>query len=72
LIELGHTVLVVEHNMDIIKSADWVVDLGPEGGIDGGNIVGMGTPEQISEIAASYTGQFLKEKLDRRDLTGLS
>ncbi len=65
LIELGHTILVVEHNMDIIKSADWVVDLGPEGGIGGGNIVGMGTPEEISDIAASYTGQFLKMKLGK-------
>ena len=64
LIELGHTVLVVEHNMDIIKSADWVVDLGPEGGIHGGQIVGMGTPEQIATIPESYTGQFLKEKLN--------
>lgn len=64
LIELGHTVLVVEHNMDIIKSADWVVDLGPEGGIHGGQIVGMGTPEQIAAIPESYTGQFLKEKLN--------
>lgn len=63
LIELGHTVLVVEHNMDIIKSADWVVDLGPEGGIDGGHIVGMGTPEEIAAIPASYTGKFLKDKL---------
>ncbi|MBY5958295.1 excinuclease ABC subunit UvrA [Membranicola marinus] len=64
LIELGHTVLVVEHNMDIIKSADWVVDLGPEGGIDGGNIVAMGTPEELANVEASYTGQYLKEKLN--------
>lgn len=64
LIELGHTVLVVEHNMDIIKSADWVVDLGPEGGIGGGHIVGMGTPEEIAAIPTSYTGKFLKEKLN--------
>src|SRR5690625_6939248 len=64
LIELGHTVLVVEHNMDVIKSADWVVDLGPEGGDGGGEIVGMGTPEEIAQIKSSYTGQFLKEKLD--------
>ena len=49
--------------MDIIKSADWVVDLGPEGGIEGGHIVGMGTPEEIAGIPESYTGQFLKEKL---------
>lgn len=65
LIELGHTVLVVEHNMDVIKSADWVVDLGPEGGRDGGHIVGMGTPEKIAGIEASYTGRFLKEKLTK-------
>lgn len=63
LIELGHTVLVVEHNMDVIKSADWVVDLGPEGGNRGGEIVGMGTPEEIAQIPASYTGRFLKDKL---------
>lgn len=65
LIELGHTVLVVEHNMDVIKSADWVIDLGPEGGIRGGEIVGMGTPEEIAEIPASYTGRFLKDKLNK-------
>lgn len=64
LIELGHTVLVVEHNMDVIKSADWVVDLGPEGGDGGGEIVGMGTPEEIARLKNSYTGQFLKDKLD--------
>lgn len=65
LIELGHTVLVVEHNMDIIKSADWVVDLGPEGGVHGGHIVGMGTPEEIAALPESYTGQFLKSKLQQ-------
>lgn len=63
LVEMGHTVLVVEHNMDIIKSADWVVDLGPEGGKNGGSVVGMGTPEELSAVENSYTGQFLKEKL---------
>lgn len=63
LIELGHTVLVVEHNLDVIKSADWIVDLGPEGGVSGGYIVGMGTPEEIVQIPSSYTGKYLKEKL---------
>ncbi len=63
LVEKGHTVLVVEHNMEVIKSADWVVDLGPGGGRHGGNLVFQGTPEDLAKVAASYTGQFLKEKL---------
>jgi len=63
LIENGHSVLVIEHNPDIIKCADWVIDLGPEGGKDGGNIVCTGTPEQIVRCANSYTGKYLKEKL---------
>ena len=63
LVDKGNTVLIIEHNMDIIKSADWVIDVGPEGGDAGGNIVAEGTPEQIAECAASYTGHFLKEKL---------
>ena len=60
LIERGHTVVVVEHNMDVIKCADWVVDLGPEAGSEGGNIVVAGTPEQVAECKESYTGKFLK------------
>ena len=63
LIERGHTVVVVEHNMDVIKSADWVIDLGPEAGKEGGNIVVCGTPEQVAECAESYTGQFLKQHM---------
>src|SRR5690554_4975386 len=63
LIEIGHTVFVIEHHIDIIKSADWVVDIGPDGGKKGGNIVAIGTPEQIAEEENSYTGYFLKEKL---------
>ncbi len=63
LVERGHTVLVVEHNMEVIKSADWVIDLGPEGGVNGGNLVFMGTPEGLAACEASYTGQFLGEKL---------
>lgn len=63
LVENGHTVLVVEHNMEVIKSADWIIDLGPEGGKDGGNLVFQGRPEDLLEIEASYTGQFLAEKL---------
>jgi excinuclease ABC subunit A len=63
LVEKGHTVLVVEHNMEVIKSADWVVDLGPEGGHEGGYLVGEGTPEAIVRLPESHTGMYLKEKL---------
>ena len=63
LVEKGHTVLVVEHNMEVIKSADWVVDLGPGGGKEGGKLVFQGTPEQLSKVKGSFTGEFLKEKL---------
>ena len=60
----GNTVVVIEHNLDVIKTADWIVDLGPEGGSDGGQIVAEGTPEEVSKIKSSYTGQFLKEILN--------
>jgi excinuclease ABC subunit A len=63
LVEKGHTVLVIEHNLEIVKTADWVIDLGPEGGEGGGRIVAEGPPEVIAQCAASYTGQFLKPKL---------
>ncbi len=63
LISRGHTIIIIEHNMDVIKCADHVVDLGPEGGNAGGALVAAGTPEQVAECAHSYTGQYLKEKL---------
>ena len=59
----GNTVVVIEHNLDVIKQADWIIDLGPEGGDRGGNIVVTGTPEQVADCAESYTGQFLKKML---------
>ncbi|KZX84171.1 excinuclease ABC subunit A [Oleiphilus sp. HI0009] len=59
----GNTVVVIEHNLDVIKTADWIVDLGPEGGTRGGNIIAEGTPEQVAEIPGSFTGQFLKPML---------
>jgi excinuclease ABC subunit A len=59
LVEKGNTVLVIEHNLDVIKTADWIVDLGPDGGVGGGQLVASGTPEQVAAVAASYTGQFL-------------
>jgi excinuclease ABC subunit A len=63
LVDKGNTVLVIEHNMDVIKSADYVVDLGPDGGQKGGQIVAVGTPEEVSKNPASYTGNFLREEL---------
>ncbi len=66
LIELGNTVIVIEHNMEVIKTADWVVDLGPEGGEAGGRLMGCGSPEVVSRIKESYTGQYLKRVLSRK------
>ena len=63
LVEKGHTVLVVEHNMEVIKSADWLIDLGPEGGKGGGDLLYQGAPEGLKKVKKSYTGQFLKEKV---------
>ena len=58
--EQGNTVVVIEHNLDVIKTADWIIDLGPEGGSDGGRIVAEGTPEEVSKVKESFTGKFLK------------
>ena len=65
LVDSGNTVVVIEHNLDVIKSADWIIDLGPEGGDGGGNIVCTGTPETVAACEASYTGQYLKKALAR-------
>jgi len=62
----GNTVVVIEHNLDVIKTADWVIDLGPEGGAGGGRIIAEGTPEQVAATAGSYTGQYLKPALERQ------
>jgi excinuclease ABC subunit A len=64
LVDNGHSVIIIEHNLDVMKSADWIIDIGPEGGFGGGQIVGAGTPEQIADIEHSYTGKFLKEILE--------
>ena len=61
----GNTIVVIEHNLDVIKTADWIVDLGPEGGINGGQIIATGTPEQVAEMPQSHTGRFLKSLLQR-------
>jgi excinuclease ABC subunit A len=66
LVNQGNSVVVIEHNLEVIKTADWIIDIGPEGGTGGGEIVAAGTPEQVVKEKRSYTGQFLKELLDRR------
>jgi excinuclease ABC subunit A len=63
LIEKGNSILIIEHNMDVIKCADWIIDLGPEAGEKGGRIVAEGTPEEMVKVKSSYTGQFLKDHL---------
>jgi excinuclease ABC subunit A len=63
LVEQGNTVLVIEHNLDVIKTADWIIDLGPDGGNGGGTIVAEGPPEHIATVEASYTGRFLRDVL---------
>ena len=64
LVELGNTVIVIEHNLDVIKMADWIIDLGPEGGDGGGRIVALGTPEDVAKVKASATGQALRHVLN--------
>ncbi len=64
LIDAGGSIVVIEHNLEVIKTADWVIDLGPEGGERGGNIVGAGPPEEIAKIKSSYTGQYLSRVLN--------
>jgi excinuclease ABC subunit A len=64
LVDQGNTVLVIEHNLDIIKVADYIIDIGPEGGRNGGYIVAEGTPREISQVEASHTGLFLKTELN--------
>jgi excinuclease ABC subunit A len=66
LVDTGNTVLVIEHNLDVIKTADYIIDLGPEGGDEGGEVVAAGTPEEVAQVEKSYTGQFLKKILANR------
>ncbi|HKE71392.1 MAG TPA: excinuclease ABC subunit A, partial [Nocardioidaceae bacterium] len=69
LVDQGNTVIVIEHNLDVIKTADWILDMGPEGGSRGGEIIAEGTPEQIAEHETSYTGDFLRPILEGRAVT---
>jgi excinuclease ABC subunit A len=66
LVDAGNTVLVIEHNLEVVKTADWIVDLGPEGGDAGGYIVASGTPEDVASSAGSYTGEYLRPYLARQ------
>jgi len=66
LVGTGNTIVVIEHNLEVIKTADWIVDLGPEGGDKGGRVVATGTPEEVAETPGSYTGEYLAEYLGRR------
>ena len=70
LVDMGNTIVVIEHNLDVIKHADYIIDLGPEGGDDGGRLVAQGRPEEIVRIRESYTGQFLKSKLGNSNISG--
>jgi excinuclease ABC subunit A len=65
-VNTGNTVIVIEHNLDVIKTADWIVDMGPEGGAEGGKIIAEGSPEQVAEIEHSYTGKFLKNLINNK------
>ncbi len=66
LVDAGNSVIVIEHNLDVIKRADWVIDLGPDGGVKGGEIIAQGTPEKVADSARSHTGKFLARMLPRR------
>ncbi len=63
LTDAGNTIIVIEHNLDVIKTADWIIDLGPEGGDEGGYIIAQGTPEDVAKVEKSHTGRFLKDML---------
>ena len=63
LVESGNTVIIIEHNLDIIKRADYIIDLGPDGGVKGGKVVATGTPEEVAKVNNSYTGQYLRKVL---------
>jgi excinuclease ABC subunit A len=66
LVDQGNTMVVIEHNLEVVKTADWIIDMGPEGGDGGGEVVAMGTPEEIARNPRSYTGAYLKATMTRR------
>jgi excinuclease ABC subunit A len=69
LVDQGNTIIVIEHNLDVIKTADWIIDMGPEGGTKGGEVVAIGTPEDVAKVERSYTGQYLKSYLDKSNIS---
>ena len=72
LVDKGNSVLVIEHNLDVIKNADWVIDMGPEGGSGGGTLVAEGTPEHVARVPESHTGSFLQDLLPAAERAGAS
>ena len=72
LVDQGNTVVVIEHNLDVVKTADWLLDFGPEGGDGGGEIVAVGSPQDVAKVEASWTGRYLKEVLDRHETRRLA
>ncbi|MBL6982834.1 MAG: excinuclease ABC subunit UvrA [Anaerolineales bacterium] len=72
LVDSGNTVMVIEHNLDVVRTADWIIDLGPEGGEEGGYVIAEGTPEQVASVDVSYTGQFLKQAIEKDAKNGIS
>ena len=66
LVDKGNTVIVIEHNLDVIKTADYIIDMGPEGGNGGGTVIAKGTPEEVAKVKGSYTGQYLKKYLKKK------
>jgi excinuclease ABC subunit A len=70
LVDLGNTIVVIEHNVDVMKTADWIIDLGPEGGSAGGRVVAVGTPEEVAALGDNATGQFLREALNKETAAG--
>jgi excinuclease ABC subunit A len=69
LVDKGNSLIVIEHNLDVIRCADWIIDLGPEGGDQGGQIIATGTPEEVAKNSKSYTGQYLQKVLERYPAT---
>jgi len=72
LVDAGNTVVVIEHNLDVVKTADHVIDLGPEGGGDGGRVIAEGTPEEVAKVKRSFTGRYLREILTTGELRGIA
>jgi excinuclease ABC subunit A len=71
-VDAGNTVVVIEHNLDVVKTADWIIDLGPEGGKAGGEVIAEGTPEQVARVRRSFTGRYLHEMLATGEVRGIA